>query len=186
MSMERLTKATDDLTFLCDHLRRETKFDAQRVKDIHDRLAAYEDIGLEPEYLTELVKICRNNQTTDLQETLKEIKSLGNLDRLRELAEADKDGRCVVLPCKVGQTIYKANKASRKVNPWVVNAIYFSSKTELIIEAGRGANHFTLGMFGRTVFLTRSEAEAALANNQQTNKQTISKLVSTKLNEEKK
>jgi hypothetical protein len=114
MSMERLTKATDDLTFLCDHLRRETKFDAQRVKDIHDRLAAYEDIGLEPEYLTELVKICRNNQTTDLQETLKEIKSLGNLDRLRELAEADKDGRCVVLPCKVGQTIYKANKASRK------------------------------------------------------------------------
>jgi hypothetical protein len=114
MSMERLTKATDDLTFLCDHLRRETKFDAQRVKDIHDRLAAYEDIGLEPEYLTELVKICRNNQTTDLQETLKEIKSLGNLDRLRELAEADKDGRCVVLPCKVGQTIYKANKASRE------------------------------------------------------------------------
>ena len=84
------------------------------------------------------------------------------LDRLRELAEADKDGRCVILPCKVGQTIYKANKASRKVNPWVVNAIYFSSKTELIIEAGRGANHFTLGMFGKTVFLTRTEAEAAL------------------------
>jgi hypothetical protein len=26
-------------------------------------------------------------------------------DRLRELAEADKDGRCAVLPCKVGDTI---------------------------------------------------------------------------------
>lgn len=83
-------------------------------------------------------------------------------DRLRELAEADNDGRLVVLPCKVGQTIYKANKASRKVNPWVVNAIYFSSKTELIIEAGRGAKHFTIGMFGKTVFLTREAAEAAL------------------------
>lgn len=27
------------------------------------------------------------------------------LDRLRELAEADRDGRCVVLPCKVGDTV---------------------------------------------------------------------------------
>lgn len=46
--MERLAKATEDLSFLCDHLRRETKFDAQRVKDIHARLAAYEDTWLEP------------------------------------------------------------------------------------------------------------------------------------------
>lgn len=29
------------------------------------------------------------------------------LSRLRELAQADKDGRCVVLPCKVGDTIYQ-------------------------------------------------------------------------------
>lgn len=27
----------------------------------------------------------------------------GGIDRLRELAEADKEGRCVVLPCKVGE-----------------------------------------------------------------------------------
>lgn len=40
---------------------------------------------------------------------LKELQSiLGysyDLDRLKELAEADKEGRCVVLPCKVGDTI---------------------------------------------------------------------------------
>lgn len=29
------------------------------------------------------------------------------LDRLKELAEADKEGRCVVLPCKVGDTVYR-------------------------------------------------------------------------------
>lgn len=30
----------------------------------------------------------------------------GDYARLRELAEADKDGRLVVLPCKVGDTVY--------------------------------------------------------------------------------
>ena len=29
------------------------------------------------------------------------------LDRLKELAEADKEGRCLVLPCKVGDTVYE-------------------------------------------------------------------------------
>lgn len=71
--MERLTKATDDLTFLCDHLRRETKFDAQRVKDIHDRLAAYEDTGMEPKEITsaiadaaKLISTMRNNKKAAL------------------------------------------------------------------------------------------------------------------------
>ena len=29
-----------------------------------------------------------------------------DLDRLRELKQADDEGRCVVLPCKVGETVY--------------------------------------------------------------------------------
>lgn len=59
-------------------------------KDI-DRLAAYEDTGLEPE---------------DFKRTFTEdalLKLTGQLlgvtpDRLRELAQADREGRCVVLP----------------------------------------------------------------------------------------
>ena len=97
--MERLTKATDDLTFLCDHLRRETKFDAQRIKDIHDRLSAYEDTGMEPEEIKDFVS--RWKYATELAGLCKEA----GIDRLRELAEADKEGRCVVLPGKVGDTI---------------------------------------------------------------------------------
>ena len=45
----------------------------------------------------------------------------GGIDRLRELAEADKDGRCVVLPCKVGDTAYYLNGPYIKrpgSNPW--------------------------------------------------------------------
>ena len=32
-----------------------------------------------------------------------------NLDRLRELAEAERKGRCVVLPCMVGDNVYVLN-----------------------------------------------------------------------------
>ena len=127
------------------------------IKEALLRLAAYEDTGYTPE---DFDKLCREMSRIRL-----EI-GVNTYDRLRALVEADRDGRLVVLPCKVGDTVYKANKASRKVNPWVVNAIYFSSKTELIIEAGRGAKHFTLGMFGKTVFLTRAEAEKALGKEQ--------------------
>ena len=38
----------------------------------------------------------------ELTAMLEKYQAIGNYDRLRELAEADKDGRCVVLPCKTG------------------------------------------------------------------------------------
>ena len=65
-----------------------------------------------------------------------------DLDHLRELVEADKDGRCVVLPCKVGDKVY-----------WIVDGGVFEC-------------FFTIAAaeeVGKTVFLTREAAEAALA-----------------------
>ena len=60
------------------------------------RLAAYEDIGLTPEEI-------KAPFTEDTMINLA-AQALGvEPSRLRELAEADKDGRCVVLPCKVGE-----------------------------------------------------------------------------------
>ena len=53
---------------------------------------------------------CRQDGTCTQKEVWKRLKAYediaelcGGLDRLRELAEADKDGRMVVLPCKVGE-----------------------------------------------------------------------------------
>lgn len=154
--------------------------DVVDLETICAKLAAYEDIGLEPEYLTELVKICRNNQTTDLQETLKEIKSLGNLDRLRELSEADRDGRCVVLPCKVGEHL-QIQKSLYVVEGFLCNKIG-AWKVHLVREIpewiGNQQKHYYMSF--RMFEKKRAEAEAALANNQQTNKQTVSKLASSK------
>lgn len=64
-----------------------------------DRLAAYEDTGLEPE---------------DIKRAFNEaavLKLAGQAlgitpDRLRELAQADKEGRCVVLPFKPPRWVY--------------------------------------------------------------------------------
>lgn len=59
------------------------------------RLAAYEDTGLEPEAV-ETVKLAL------AAKHLVDLETLNNtpISRLVELAEADKDGRVVVLPCK--------------------------------------------------------------------------------------
>ncbi len=61
------------------------------------RLAAYEDSGLEPE------EVLPKDKADEIALKLMRLADLENLcsyDRLRELAEADKDGRVVVRPCK--------------------------------------------------------------------------------------
>lgn len=47
-----------------------------------------------------------------------------DLDRLRELAEADRDGRCVVLPAGIGDTIYHITKC--KGFPQVLDGTMYS------------------------------------------------------------
>lgn len=63
---------------------------------IVDRLAAYEDTGLEPEAVKHL-------KLASMGKAIAEITEFEGIpvDRLRELAEADREGRCVVLPIKI-------------------------------------------------------------------------------------
>ena len=58
------------------------------------RLAAYEDTGLEPE---EIAKIRENVENGYLKSSTRRYGI--PVDRLRELARADREGRCVVMPC---------------------------------------------------------------------------------------
>ena len=80
-----------------------------------DRLTAYEDTGLEPEEIQVVAGIASENcvKTADaidklLQDDaeLKSYRELGPIDRLRELAQADREGRCVVLPAGIGDTVH--------------------------------------------------------------------------------
>ena len=108
------------------------------ARDLYGRLKAYEDIA----------ELC------------------GGFDRLRELAEADKDGRVVVLPCKVGDTVFARldNKSKYvcecKVKQIVVGNIGFV--TFAPIGAPEREYDVSLRGFGKTVFLSREEAERAM------------------------
>ena len=58
-------------------------------RKVWERLKAYEDTGLEPAEISELIK--------DWSDLCTAVGECGGIDRLRELAEAYKDGRLVVL-----------------------------------------------------------------------------------------
>lgn len=62
------------------------------IDDIIDRLAAYEDTGLEPEDVTDMMAA----HGTAIG-ALAEYRKLGPINRFRELAQADREGRVVVL-----------------------------------------------------------------------------------------
>ena len=112
-----------------------------------ERLAAYEDTGRTPEEVTAL----GNLFDYVLEESKTLTGQLALLNRIRELAEADKDGRLVVLPCKVGTATYYIHYPI---------AVY---PDESEPEIKRGI--FTLcdlDRVGHSVFLTREEAEKAL------------------------
>lgn len=93
-------------------------------------------------------------------EQLRQLCQGCDLDRLEELAEADKDGQLVVLPCKVGDKLYRVFDGNISEHE-VQNMKYFARQRRLGIDmtpffpdAGR--------FIGKTVFLTREEAEKSL------------------------
>lgn len=128
-----------------------------------ERLAAYEDTGRTPEEVTALGKLF--DYALEESKTLTE--QLALLNRIRNLAEADRDGRLVVPPCKAGDTVYEVT--SRKtISEYRVKAIrveLFCTFIEWDIAAGfvdKSIFGVPVDEIGKTVFLTREEADRAL------------------------
>ena len=88
--------------------------------------------------------------------------------RLRELAEADRDGRLVVLPCRVGDTVWITGSVRRlyseKVRTFFCgNPSYGRGMADNSVRMIRTTGcDIPIHEFGKTVFLTREEAEKAL------------------------
>jgi hypothetical protein len=96
---------------------------------------------------------------------LNEIVEGISLDRLREICDAERDGRCVVLPCKVGDTVCKHWKVGGKTEIGSALVTGFEIANDGInycYRVKRFDRKETIKKFGKTVFLTRAEAEAAL------------------------
>ena len=142
------------LTYFKDGYWRVNFSGVQYQADFVDRLAAYEDTGLYPESVEAL-------KLSMMGKAISEITEFDGLpiDRLRELAEADKDGRVVVLPCKVGDTVYFA-LLGRIIEKQVFSIVSFSKSTR--IYCGGTSEYFRPEDIGKTFFLARAEAEKAL------------------------
>lgn len=121
-----------------------------------ERLASYEDSGLTPEEL-------KAPFTEDAMINLA-AQALGvEPSRLRELAEADKDGRVVVPPCKVGDVVYGFH-GEKTILPMVAKWIETNTDGWCIAVqyTPMPPRFYRFSDFGKTVFLTREEAEKAL------------------------
>ena len=122
-------------------------------REVWERLKAYEDTGCEPEEV--LPKEKADEIALNLMR-LTDLEGLAPYDHLRELAEADKAGRVVVLPCKVGDTVYQLFCGNQK-NP-VISTLKINTVSDAVGLIKRMGLHKYFG-----VFLTREEAEAALS-----------------------
>lgn len=117
------------------------------------RLAAYEDTGLEPEEILSAVDMAKI--ACALHE-LNAYKELGSIDCLRKLAQADREGRCVVLPAKPDQTIYQWRIGDDCPSVSRLDGVQINADGEITYPIWCG--HLTPEDFGKTVFLTREEA----------------------------
>ena len=107
------------------------------------------------------------NQSAHIAALQQEIEKLrAQLRHLEELAEADKDGRVVVLPCKVGQRVFALLDTDKHLSECEVKQIGLGNEIGFVGIEPIGARGREYGVsikgFGKTVFLTREEAEAAL------------------------
>jgi hypothetical protein len=79
-----------------------------------------------------------------------------DFDRLRELAQADREGRCVVLPAKPDQTIYQWRIGDDCPSVSRLDGVQISGDGEITYPIWNG--YLIPEDFGKTVFLTREEA----------------------------
>ena len=127
------------------------------------RLAAYEDTHMMP------------SDVTSMRMDMAIIAALFNgvdVDRMKELTEADKNGHVMIAPCKVGDTVWVTR------NPWTgkllkkpldacVNGMKMYPHglyVNLLFDTRKinGTRDYEINHIGKTVFLTREEAKAAL------------------------
>ena len=101
------------------------------------------------------------------KDALREADKLGGLDRLRELVQADREGRCVVLPCKLHDKVFFIENGCVKetevdsFHNWTSGRWKISTHTDRMYEHWKGYEIDFSGI-GKTVFLSREDAEKAV------------------------
>lgn len=132
--------------------------------ELREHLKQFEDTKRTPEQIEALEAAIMGKAVAQITE----FEGLP-IARLRELAVADQEGHVIVLPCKVGQRVFAllgtdkhiSECEVKQIDLGIVNGIGFVGLEPI---GARGREYgVALKGFGKTVFLTREEAEKALA-----------------------
>ena len=173
--MERLTKRDTDGQVMMDCEKCKADWAGRHGQPMFDctalycrnrlkrRLAAYEDTGLEPGEVHSLW-----GEWNAMMSVLNSIG--GGYERLRQLAEADKAGRLVVLPVRpvltqsIGSMLYIIEEGEIVEDSLCEALVGMGSNGEINIFYTTLSDQisFEQADIGKTVFLTREEAEKAL------------------------
>lgn len=131
--MERLTEWNDEQTRHAYYPRcfKDPCYGSGcKIKDcpfetaVCDRLAAYEDTGLSPEkvsWMKEVVEAAFDNDTS-------------RIERAHNLHVADKDGRCVVLPCKVRERWVDKDGRAVRITAVIVSIEPFGTSINIYFD----------------------------------------------------
>ena len=156
--MNRLTKrAKDGLAYSDIPLNQSSVLDVNEnivecyTGFIAERLAAYEDTGLEPEEVYKTIK-------AGVPEWI---------PKYLEYRKLEEQGLLIKLPCKVGDFVFEANINRNIISSYIITAIVVGKNSrnykwgllDGIYSNMNGFNEFALD---KSVFLTREEAEKAL------------------------
>ena len=131
--MERLTKRDTDGQAMMDCQKCKADWTGKHGKPmdsctalycrnrLKDRLAAYEDTGLTPERCAEFARADAEGRYIVMRDAEQE-----GVARLRELAEADKDGRLVVIP--TNKALTNADRIRAATNQQLAKLLYDNQK----------------------------------------------------------
>jgi len=127
---------------------------------VWERLKQYEDTGFEPEEIGDMKTAYDENQIPYM------IEATGSeAVHIHNFLLAESKGRLIELPCVVGDTVYRIYTRA-----WVgedrVMSFVVLGKDHIAYEDDKH-RMTNCAMFGKTVFLTREEAEAALKEDKQ-------------------
>lgn len=139
-------------------------------RKVWERLKAYEDRGCAPE---EVLPKDKADEIALKLMRLADLESLCSYTRLRELAEADKDGRLVVLPCKVGDMLWVTGRDNvpreMALEAPDIRTVCTDEDNLCMSTCNRKPDGFCAYRLrndgadvGKSVFLTREEAGKAL------------------------
>lgn len=137
------------------------------IREVLARLAAYEDTGLEPEAVDNLRLSLFGAVAAEIAEEQGDVE----VNRAKEIAHAEAEGRLVILPCKLGDAVWVLHTGinTNFLHVFEGRCVEISQS----LSCGAMLESYTINLLafnvvfyghdiGSTMFFSRSEAEAAL------------------------